>query len=105
MNCAVAFAPEGYGLEAKPIIADLLDLGKGLSAWCGRDRRGPRCQQRFCTDPDLWVFEASPCHRQESHSSSLSALKDALGPNQMAGGRAVFSSQWPLAHLLLQSVC
>lgn len=37
MNCAVAFAPEGYGPEAKSIIADVLDLGKGLSASCGRD--------------------------------------------------------------------
>lgn len=37
MSCAVAFAPEGDGPEAKSIIADLLDLGKGLSARCGRD--------------------------------------------------------------------
>ncbi|KAI5126783.1 Choline Transporter-Like Protein 3 [Manis pentadactyla] len=29
VNCAVAFAPEGYGPEAKSIIADLQDLGKG----------------------------------------------------------------------------
>lgn len=28
MNCAVAFAPEGYGPEAKSIIADLSGFGE-----------------------------------------------------------------------------
>lgn len=32
LNCAVAFAPEGDGPGAKSIIADLLDLGRGLAA-------------------------------------------------------------------------
>lgn len=41
MNCAVAFAPEGYGLEAKPIIADLLSgFGEGIVCLVWEGQKG-----------------------------------------------------------------
>jgi hypothetical protein len=104
VNCAVAFAPEGYGPEAKSIIADLLDLGRQLSAWCGRegalDAHRGYAETRTCRfSLPLLATQRRPI----LHPSPLSRMPlDQVKWPQGGGSRG---SAVSATHLVLLSVC
>lgn len=80
VNCAVA-----YRLEAKSVIAHLLGLGTGLSAWCGRQPETLVLTEVLQRWGPAGLRGPPPCESEGNHPSSLSPLKDALGQSQVAG--------------------
>lgn len=105
MNCAVAFASEGYGLEAKSIITDLWVWGRDCLLGVGGTGGD--------LDADKGSAETGTCGSSQPllatqrriilHLSPLSRMPlDQVRWPEEEGGRV---QQSAATHLLLQSVC
>lgn len=107
MNCTVAFAPEGDGPEAKSITADLLDLGKGLYAWCGREARMETSMPTKVLQRLGPVSLHGPSLPPRAASFLISLRSQGCPWTKSDGrrGREAGVQQSAAAHLLLQSVC